>query len=218
MSLAITKRAPECLGDPVWIDYGFGVPVAGLVAMMKRWPIWRQGMKVKIGLGIAVTAVLLTVIVTAVSTHGWLWSVEEFRYKRMINALPTPPQWVSDTNAVYTSPDYPMAKRMYDVQSARDDIVKFFRTALPEQGWNYVGGDLSRSDPDAPVFEGNGVYAEVMRLAFQDLKDLCLEVTVKSSLIEANTAEEELVRVELWLLEMRNGSRIDPCEDYDIAH
>lgn len=175
-------------------------------------------MKVKIGLGIAVAAVLLTVIVTAVSTHGWLWSVDEFRYKRMINTLPTPPWWVSDTNVVYSSPDYPMANRMYDVQGAHGDIVKFFRTTLSEQGWNYVGGDLSRADPDAPVFEGSDVYAEVTRLAFQDLKDLCLEVTVKSSLIEANTAEDELVRVELWLLEIRNGSRIDPCEDYGIAH
>lgn len=170
-------------------------------------------MKVKIGLGITAVAVVLAVIVTAVSTHGWLWSVDEFRYKRMINSLPDPVGFVADTNRLYSSPDYPAAARRYDVNGEHDDVVAFFMTALPKTGWKLLNEqmDVADSKPTGQMI--------VSWLVFDGPRDRCLEIAVRSETHWSEKEGDARVFVELNLLAKRSSwhraSRIDRCKDYE---
>jgi len=174
---------------------------------------WRQGMKVKIGLGITAVAVLLTVLVTAVSTHGWLWSVDEFRYKRMINSLPTPVGFVFDTNRLYSSPDYPRAERRYDVNGEHHDVVAFFTAVLPKAGWKLLNEqtDVADSKPTSQMITS--------WLVFDGPEDRCLEIAVRSDTKWSEERSDAKVLVELDLLAKRSSwhlaSRIDRCKDYE---
>lgn len=172
-------------------------------------------MKVKIGLGITAVAVLLTVIVTTVSTHGWLWSVDEFRYKRMISSLPTPVGFVSDTNRLYSSPDYPAAARRYEVNGEHDDVVAFFKAALPKSGWKLLKEqtDVADSKPTSQMI--------LSWLVFDGPRDHCLEIAVQSDTKCSEEGSDAKVLVELDLLAKRSSwhlaSRIDRCKDYESA-
>ncbi len=174
-------------------------------------------MKVKIGLGITAVAVLLTVIVTAVSTHGWLWSVDEFRYKRMINSLPTPVGFVSDTNRLYASPDYPAAARRYVVIGEHDDVVAFFKAALPKTGWKLLNEQKRTNyEPDSNI----RIWGEISMLVLDGPRDECLEIKVLSDDGRSEAVIDRNVRVELDLFATRDllsASRIDPCRDYEAV-
>jgi hypothetical protein len=171
-----------------------------------------KAMKGKVDLALAAVAVLLVVTVVAVSTHGWLWSVDEFRYKRMINSLPAPPGWMPDTNIVHTSPDYPRAARRYEVQGEHEAVAAFFMATLPKLGWSLVGERRIRAQPGSPG------YAFVSRFAFDNPRDRCLEVKIASFSEQPGMELGQRVDVELHLLDKRSsvgGSITNFCRIFE---
>lgn len=172
-------------------------------------------MKIKSMLVAAVVIVLMVAVCRLVTTENGIWSVNEIRYKHIINSLPTPVGFVSDTNRLYSSPDYPAAARRYEVKGNHDDVVAFFETVLPKAGWKLLNKQTDVADSKPPS------RMMISRLVFDGLRDHCLEIAVRSDTKWSEEESDAKVLVELDLLAKHSSwhraSRIDRCKDYEAV-
>lgn len=104
-----------------------------------------------LGLLVLVGACIL-IIVGAYFTHGFLWSIYTPIYDRLLRAVPTPPDLLSETDELSLNPELPWGYRTYWVNEEHLEVVSFLTTALSHAGWNGVEHSTRSGEREPGVF------------------------------------------------------------------
>ena len=108
-------------------------------------------------------------------SHGYLWSFREIRFRKLLNSLPEPPGWISETDLVDTSGYSPFGFRYYDVNSSYEDVIDFFRSEIPKLGLQPLHEE--EYDP-SPSSTKPGIYLQSTTLYFAYHRNECVSIHV----------------------------------------
>lgn len=113
-------------------------------------------------------------------------------YTHILETLPTPPGWQSQTDHFSLSSGAAFAYKNYEVSEPYEQVREFFETELPQPGWSL----LKREQ-----------HNQMTWLLFYSEEHYCLRISVSE--LVAN--ETEKARVSITLSEVLNRNR---CELY----
>jgi len=95
-----------------------------------------------------VVLVLLTLFAISISVGIWLALAVDHAmvgaphrikaYTHILETLPTPPGWQSQTDHLSLSSGAAFAYRTYEVAEPYEQVLEFFETELPQPGWSLL--------------------------------------------------------------------------------
>jgi len=113
-------------------------------------------------------------------------------YTHILETLPIPPEWQSQTDHLSLSSGAAFAYRNYEVAESYEQVLEFFETELPQPGWSLLKSEQ---------------HNQMTWLLFYSEEHYCLRISIS----EHVTDKTEKSYVSITLSEVLNRNR---CELY----